>query len=311
MTASKPLSTLLANALGRFESVYATNGVPPLVVWSNLLRVLSDGGVPTRALPARAVMSKRVVRVATRNLERHGVVNTVDRSVHLTDAGQAAYSSGHKRVAVASQGWSPQLRKALEAIVSQIDIELPHFPTGYGQGDSSFTGGNFIPAAPGPPAIPAHGQEWPVVMRDVSAVTSLPISALLSQALIAFTINYDLDAEGVFGGLGNAVRFFQHVPDTGMPLAAARKTGDVRGTGRSNFERHRLVDVEDGVALLTARGKRVRDRYPAHTFVIEANWAGRYGASLVQTLRSELEALSIDDQPDFPDTNSWLRRSGW
>ena len=58
------------------------------------------------------------------------------------------------------------LRAALVGRVQRVDVELPHFPTGYGQGDSSMTGGAFVPGESGPPRIPPHGEEWPVVLRE-------------------------------------------------------------------------------------------------------------------------------------------------
>lgn len=304
----KTLPALLSHALGGFESDYDDGRAPALVVWSNVLRVLAGGDVPVQDFPALSRMSVRAVRVASRYLERDGLLTIADKAVRLTGAGRRAQQRGQARIDTVAPSWPLSLRQALEEVVSRIDVELPHYPTGYGQGDSSFTGGDAVPGQSGPPRIPAHGQEWPVVHRDVAAVAELPLPALISQVLIAFTIAYDIAGEGMFGGLNNAVRFFRHVADTGMPLTEAKKTGDVSGTGRGNFDRHRLVTVDNGVVLLTARGKRVRDCYPARAFVVEEDWRTRFGASLVDRLRHELETLGIEGQPDFPDTNTWLRR---
>ena len=279
-------------------------------------------------------MSQRAVRVATRDLEHRGwlVVEPVQEKrglkiARLTNAGRLARDAGRVRVESTEQDWLNHygktrigdLRSSLQTLISQIDVELPHYPTGYGQGDSSVTGGNYIPEDPGPPRIPGHGQEWPVVMRsDGGTESTLSLSALLSQALMAFTIDYDSDAEGVFGGLGGAVTFFRFVGNEGMPLGEASRIGDVTGTGRSNLERHRLVVVEAGrhraderLVTLTSRGRRVRDTYPVLVVEIERRWRAQYGAKLIDDLRTSLEAL--DDQlenglPDFPDTSGWLRR---
>ncbi len=308
---TKTLPELLSHALGDFESNYDDGNRPPLVVWLNVLRVLNGEGVPVRDLPRRSIMSVRAVRVATRNLERAGLLRVVDKVVSLTESGTQAFRTGQSRIAQVTPIWPISLHEILHDIVRGIDVELPHYPTGYGQGDSSFTGGDWIPAQAGPPRIPAHGQEWPVVRRDDEAVTTATLPALLSQTLIAFTIDYDTTAEGVFGGLNSAVRFFRHVPDAGIPLAEAKQSGDVSGSGRRNFERHRLVTVSNGLVQLTPRGKRVRDAYPTRALDVEAEWRGRFGAPTVDGLRRELEALAIEDQPDFPDTNTWLRRPRW
>lgn len=303
------LPALLSHSLAALEADYEDGHAPPLVVWSNVLRVLGDGHVHVRDLPALSRMSVRAVRISNQFLERDGLLTIADKVVRLTTSGSRALQNGQDRIDAIASTWPISLRDALEKVVRGIDVELPHYPTGYGQGDSSFTGGDSIPAEPGPPRIPAHGMEWPVVLRDVAAVGELPLSALLSQALIAFTIDYDAPGEGVFGGLNTAVRFFRHVPDTGITLAEAKQSGGVSGTGRSNFERHRLVTVDNGVVVLTPRGKRVRDAYPARAFAVEAEWCGRFGTSAIDGLRHELEALDIKGQPDFPDTNTWLRRN--
>lgn len=334
-TPPRTLPALLTHALVAFTRDYeGSPDVPRLVVFSNMLRVIDDNGVDIKALPGLARISQRAVRVALRDLERDGwlTVKPVKKTkglkiARLTAAGQRARDAGHAQIGSIEQDWPARygkkrigdLRAWLQALVRQIDVELPHYPTGYGQGDSSFTGGNYVAADPGPPRIPGHGEEWPIVLRnDPDAVSTLPLPALLSQALVAFTIDYDSDTESVFGGLGGAVTFFRFVGDAGMPLGEASQIGDVIGTGRSNLERHRLVDVEPGkphgagrLVTLTSRGKRVRDGYPGRVAEIEQNWRANHGAKIIDGLRKTLEALDDrleNDLPDFPDTNTWLRR---
>ena len=303
------LPVLLAHALAEFEARFnvLAKGRVTMVVWSNVLRVLRAGPLSVKAFPAAAVLSKRVVRVATRHAEADGLVRLEDRAVVLTDAGEAARAAGQAAVDAVGGSWGQRLLPHLRAVVADVDIELPHYPTGYGQGDSSFTGGDFVPAEAGPPRVPAHGQEWPVVLRDRGAIDELSIGALLGQALVAFTIDYDTTSQGVFGGLNNAIRFFQYLPDAGIPLAEARSSGGVTGTGRSNFERHRLVVVREGRVFPTARGLVIREAYPVRAFDVEDAWRTRLSARVVDGLRGELEALRIVGRPDFPDTNGWLR----
>ncbi len=318
---AEPLPVLLSHALGEFETRYdAAPGLPSLVVWSNILRPLAaeaaeaaeapeaPEALTLKAFPRASILSVRAVRVATRDAERAGLLTIVDKAATLTPDGERAFTAGKRQVETLASGWPASLSVRLQKILRQVDVELPHFPTGYGQGDSSFTGGHHVDAQSGPPRIPAHGEEWPVVLRDPAFVENLPLAALLSQVLIAFTIDYDTEARGVFGGLHNAIRFFRHLPDTGIPLSQAKATGDVTGSGRSNFERHRLVYVESGTVFPTDRGRAVRDAYPARTFEIEAAWRQRFGADHVDALRAELEALEIDRRVDFPDTNGWLRK---
>ena len=123
--------------------------------------------------------------------------------MELTPSGKRARDLGQAHQESTEQQWGTRygktrvkkLRQALQSLVMQFDIELPHYPTSYGQGDPSMTGGAYVPADPGPPRIPAHGTEWPVVLRtDPDAVQDLALTALASQALTAFTIDYDHDA---------------------------------------------------------------------------------------------------------------------
>ena len=141
---------------------------------------------------------------------------------------------------------------------------------------------------------------------------------MASQAFAAFTIDYDEDAKSPLGGLHGAITFFRLVPNSGMPLAEAFKISGVNGTGRSGYERHRLVEVEpkrkgggDRLVKLTPFGTRVRDTYPTRVVDIEKRWRSQFGAGLVKDLRASLEALNgqlNDDLSDYLDVSRWLRR---
>ena len=96
------------------------------------------------------------------------------KAARLTSSGVHARAQGSAALEAAERAWRDRfgttfvedLRAALVGRVQRVDVELPHFPTGYGQGDSSMTGGAFVPGESGPPRIPPHGEEWPVVLRE-------------------------------------------------------------------------------------------------------------------------------------------------
>jgi hypothetical protein len=94
----KTLPALLSHALGGFEYDYDDGHAPPLVVWSNVLRVLAGGDVPVREFPARSRMSVRAVRIANRYLERGGLLTIADKAVRLTEAGRRAHQCGQARI---------------------------------------------------------------------------------------------------------------------------------------------------------------------------------------------------------------------
>lgn len=123
--------------------------------------------------------------------------------VRLTHIGNQARETGQAYLESAEREWTSRygstcinkLREVLGDLVKQMGDKLR-------ASDISMTGGRYIPAEAGPPRIPAHGHDWPVVLRaSHSSVSQLPLTALISQTLTAFTIDYDQDAEQVLAAL--------------------------------------------------------------------------------------------------------------
>lgn len=322
-----PLPTLLSHVLIAFERHYGDAGadVPTLPVWSNVLRVFGAEALTDRELGARAVLAKRVVRVVLRDLQRLGWLEpgaAGNRAFRLTDPARALETAARRRLADVDTAWRQRhgsavierLRGALADIVASQDLEWPRYLTGYGPSDPSVTGGCYLPADPGPPRVPGRGTEWPAVPRDTSApATGLPLPALLSQVLAAFTIDYE---EEHLGPLSAASAFLAQVPDDAISLARARSICDVVGTGKSAPERHLCVVVEPGgprdgsrMVYLTPKARRIRDSYPALVMEIESRWRDRFGAGVLDALRGALATLdgaTVRGAPDYPDTRAWL-----
>ena len=333
---SVPLPILMSHILHAFVRDYAasSNQLPSAPMLNNVLRVVGSPGVSYNQLGRHSILSDRVVRVAIRFLEEDGWLTTYpsgvgrDKLIQLTPEGKRARARGLRRQTATERKWEgsfgnqqlQDLRTALAAVVQHLDVELPHYITSYGQGDPSITGGGYVPAELGPPVIPAHGNEWPVVPRkDEVSVANLPLIALLSQALAAFTIDYDESVETVMGGLHGVTTFLRSLGKYGMPLSEAKKIADVNGTGRAGLERHGLVVVKaeagargnQRTVFLTALGRRVCNRFSGRLVEIEHHWSHRYGSKVVELLRSTLE--SMDQQldtsfPDYPETREWIQR---
>ena len=82
-----------------------------------------------------------------------------------------------------------------------------------------------------------------MVLRDPqSDVSDLPLPALLSKVLAAFTIDYERER---LGWLGPASNLLQFIDDDGTTLGRAAASG-VKGNGKSLLERHLVVVVEPG-----------------------------------------------------------------
>ena len=307
--------------------------MPQLGTWANALRVVDAEGTDQRRLVRRGVISKRVAEVVVNRLERLGRV-TVERQaiegkrgktklVRLTASGEAGTASAAALVDTVQADWRQRfgndaidrLRDALSTAVDQLPVELPHYPTGYGAADPSVTGGDFVPEDPGPPRIPAHGQDWPVVLRKPGGDTRhLPLPALLSQVLAAFAIDYERERFGSLPAVSNFLRF---VGDDGVTLDLARALGGVAGNGKTLHERHKDVVVEPGRprdmsrrVFLTPKARRVRDAYPRLVMEIEDRWREQYAAA-ISPMRTALMAMNEQfdaDLPDYPSTTAWIRR---
>lgn len=328
-----PLSVLLSHAFAAFDEDcerVRDPAEPSLGVWSNVLRGVGTDGALQRDLPKRTVLSRRALRALLRDMQRLGWV-VVDKDNaprwRLTDAGLRAHDAGPALICAVERAWRQRfgaarvdaLHDALAALVRQLDIELPWRLTGYGLADASVTGGSHIAAEAGPPRIPAHGQDWPVVLRDSGSDASLlPLSALLSQTLAAFTIDYEWGVFGYGAGLYATSNLLQFVGDEGVPLASAAARGDVRGNGKAGLERHLVVVVAPGKprdgsrrVFLTPKGKRARDSHGYLVTAVERDWRQRYGAC-VAALREALEALDRDlgeDLPNYPSPTAWIWHS--
>ena len=335
---ASPLPTLLGRAIGAFALDYeqargGDRSIPQLGTWANVLRVLDTDGTDQRQLARRAVISRRAAGVVVTRLERLTRVAVEKQAVEgnrgktklvrLTASGVAGTASAGARVDRVENDWRQrfsagavdQLRNALSTVVDRLPVELPHYPAGYGAADRSVTGGHYVPEDPGPPRIPAHGQDWPVVLREPGSDTRhLPVPALLSQVLAAFAIDYE--REGC-GSLPAASNFLRLVGDDGMTLGRARALGGVSGNGKSLHERHLDVVVEPGRprdmsrrVFLTPKGRRIRDAYPHLVREIEDRWRKQYAAA-IPPMRTTLMAMNErfdTDLREYPSTTGWILR---
>ena len=336
MTARLPLSALLSQVLVAHirELDQAGDGgtpVPSYALWSNVVRVVGDEGVDQRELPLRARLSRRAVRSSLGIAERQGWVvveaNAARRGaevVRLTPAGRRAHQEWPRRFALVEGWWRERfgdeaiggLRASLVALVAQLDLELPHHPTGYGPADVSITGGLYVaPTAPNPP-VPPHGRDWSPVLRSHpevgvdgtdDQVSDLPLPALLSQALVALAIEFETRRLGSLALAANVVRHLDEMPrrmDDLPPLPG------VTGTGTSAAERHGYLIVDRDPAdrrtkrvRLMPRGQQLRAGYAPALASIEDRWRAAYGDDDVDGLRGSLESIAgkLDgDLPHYP-----------
>jgi methyltransferase (TIGR00027 family) len=193
-------------------------------------------------------------------------------------------------------------------------------------------------------AVPAHSTP-PSAQRTVPAApldrsspvaagldpTALPLPALLSRALVAFTIEADNEAEhrlphrtathGLSPGappgapwmvsLAMWASSLRHVPDAGITVAGLRRAAradtnlaGMRRWGYVTFDPEPTrgkQPAEHALIRLTAPGRIARDGWAPLGDVVEQRWRDRFGAQATAGLRAALAAITADLDPGLPD----------
>jgi hypothetical protein len=159
MVGEVPLNVLLSHALLDLTRACERDGAQEVVLWSNFLRVVGDDGVDRNALPSTVRLSKRAVKSTMDGLARHGWVRVDGGVVRLAEQARRARDEWRAAMTRAESMWpaAKSLRAPLEAFVSQLPLEHPHYPCGYGAADWRITGG--------------PGVDWKAVQRDPNVDT--------------------------------------------------------------------------------------------------------------------------------------------
>lgn len=162
----------------------------------------------------------------------------------------------------------------------------------YGAADPSAIGGPFVQKAKKSDGLPAHGSDWkPVWRSDADTVAALPLTALLSQALMAFTIDYE---DAFPWPLASTLTVLSHLSAEPQLLSEVPEPHGITGNGKSLLERHLIIKVSRDPATgqrfvaLTDRGIAVMHHHPGRLEAVEAAWTERFGRTVVSDLRDAL-----------------------
>jgi methyltransferase (TIGR00027 family) len=181
------------------------------------------------------------------------------------------------------------------------------------------------------PPTPDRPRSAPGVSPPSPVTGRLPLSALLSHALVAFTIEADNEAEhrlphttqdyGRSAGAGAVAPWLtslvmwanclRYVPDDGITLAAMRAAART-GTNVDGMRRWGYVTYTpdpgrgkrprpDAIVRLKPGGQRARQVWDGVPAQIEQRWRDRFGAPAVDGLRAALAAVVADLDPRLPD----------
>jgi DNA-binding MarR family transcriptional regulator len=322
--AGLPLSTLLSQVLVAFtieldneferltphrttRAAAGSRGGPWLVsqvMWSNLMQFVTEEGVSVGELQRLA----RTAMLLLRGMERWGYITVEpgpsDRRsnaprpewvVRATRKGLRAQQVWRPLLGVIEERWrerfgTPEisrLRESLSVLVSQFDVELPEYlpVLGYGLLAEVY---NSEKRAQGMAPAPGDGVE-----------SRLPLTALLSQALLAFTIEYERESQVSLAIGANVLRLLD---DRGVPIRDLPRLSGVSkeaiATALSFLEKRRFIVLEPTpnasrgkVARLTEKGQEAQDTYRRLVGDLEEGWRGRFGKEAIHYLRESLQQL--------------------
>jgi len=269
--------------------------MPPLHLWANLLRAVNENPISLRALPAALRLSKRAVKSRITSASRCGWIEELrlgkgDVAVRLTTRGLKMAARWNSLQEAAEKRWrtnvgadaAARLRSSIEAIMTLFPLEHPHYPAGYGAADASITGGN--------------GRDWKGVSRESGdTVSNLPLSALVSQTLVAFAMDYE-ERSPVALSLSTAV--IKRIPADGRPLDEFSDSAGVSALIRHGFLRV-SGNGRSKTVFLTPRGLSVNEAYDGRIRAVESGWRIRFGNESVTALRRVLEDVtSASDRND-------------
>jgi len=154
-------------------------------------------------------------------------------------------------------------------------LEHPHYPASYGAADASITGGS--------------GQDWQRVPRgNGDTVSDLPLSALVSQALVAFAMNYEKKSPVALSLSGTVIRL---IPPEGRPLLGLGDSAGISALVRRGFLR---VSSNAGreIVHLTQKGLAVSCAYGGRIEAVETEWRNEFGDVSITLLRRALEEVA-------------------
>ena len=166
----------------------------------------------------------------------------------------------------------------------------------------------------------------------------LPLPALLSQALVAFTIEFDNEFEHLvphrttnYGSTPGAygapwlvsmvmwMNFMQFIPEDGISVGELQrqlhvddKTIDARLTrmgkwwgyvvvDSSNISRHSRRISKDTIVRPTAGGRKAMEVWRPLAGIIEQRWAERFGCNEIDQLRAALREVASQVAVSLPD----------
>jgi DNA-binding MarR family transcriptional regulator len=278
----------------RSGSVWGTS----LRQWSNFMRLVDADGVTVaelerraRAAPALDGMRRwRYVTIGPDPQESRSRVPERELIVAPTAAGARAQEVWRPLPAEIEARWRERfggevidaLGGAAVELIAGLGLALPEWMTGYYGGFANGPVDNGDP--PTPPEL-------------------LPLSALLSQPLQAFALEYEDGLKVSLCFTANVLRVLDAagVRPRDLPARSGVASPALQ-TALGILAKRTLVVLKPDpsasrgkLAALTERGACARAAYEERTAKVEADWRSRFGDQLIDTLRSTLEPIVVGE----------------
>jgi len=314
--AALPLSALLSHALVAFTIEFdneferrmphrTTNygGTPhapwlvSLAMWSNCMQFIGQDGVRVGDL-------EELARTATnlKGMERWGYIVVAPgarsgRIARATPAGRKAQEVWRPLFGEIEERWEARfgkpeidrLRKSLGALISQVDTDLSKG------------------ALPDCLPILGYGLFGKISDRARRAPAGrLPLSALLSQTLLAFAIEFERESELSLAICANLLRVLDEkgVRVRNLPLLSG-VSKEAIAVALGFLRKRDIAMIERNVARLTPKGREAQDAYRQLIDVIEERWQKRFGKDTIRSLRELLGHLAGDHRGLEPCPDGW------
>lgn len=289
------------SAHGRSHDSLPCPWLVSLAMWANCMQFVGEKGVRVGEL-------EKMARTATNlnGMERWGYVIVApdpddkrpkpphsDWVIRATPAGRKAQEIWRPLFGAIEERWRArfgteaidELRAALAAVLGQIDLELPEcLPIlGYGLWSSDRRQARRTPAA----------------SENPRRSDGLPLSALLSRALLAFAIEFENESDVSLAIGTNVLRILDEKGVSVRDLPTLSGVSKEAISTAMGILRKRGAAVEGAgpagsrgkIVRLTRVGREDRDAHEKLVAAIEAKWDARFGAGLMQALRTSLERL--------------------
>jgi hypothetical protein len=134
----------------------------------------------------------------------------------------------------------------------------------------------------------------------------LPLSALLSQALLAFALEFERESELSLAICANVLRVLDEkgVRVRDLPLLTGVSKESI-AMALGILRKGNIAVVEQNVARLTPKGREAQDVYHRLIGIIEERWEARFGRDTIRTLRELLEHFAGDHRGLEPYPDGW------